>query len=331
MQRKSSPTRSIALALAGFVLILAGLRAVGLDQVTVQLKWIHQAQFAGFYAAKAQGYYADEGIEVRFLPGGVGIDIFAGVETGDVDFSVVGAEALLQHVSEGASYKAIATTYRTNPVVFVAFTDSGIESPYDFPGKSVSMSPGYDMAVLEAMLQNVGIDIETLELVPYNYNDQEFIDGEIDVTISFAAGSLPALRASIGDRDLNVIWPNDYGVHFYSDTVIAGNQLLEDNPDLVLRFLRATLQGHLFAIAHPDEAIDATMPYAVVQDRAVQEQMLTASIPLIYTGEDHIGWMRASVWQGMHDILSRYGILTNPFDISEAFTMQFLEAIYDGE
>jgi len=302
---------------------------VGLDDVTVQLKWIHQAQFAGFYVAEYQGFYEQEGLHVVFVPGGVGVDIFGAVTSGDADFSVVGADALLQRRSEGAPITAIATTYRVNPVVFVAFTDSGIESPYDFPGRSIAMSPGYDMAVLRAMLRNVGVDIETMEIIPYTYNDQAFIDGEIDITISFAAGSLPALRANIGDRRLNVIWPNDYGVHFYSDTIIATDALVIGDPDLVLRFLRATLRGHQFMLANPETAIDATMPYAPVKDAAVQMQMLEASIPLIYTGEDQIGWMRSDVWEGMYRILSEYQILAAPFDVFEAYTMQFLEIIYD--
>ena len=305
--------------------------AVAQQAVTVQLKWIHQAQFAGFYVAESEGFYEEEGLDVTFLAGGVGIDLFEGVVNGDVDFSIVGADALLQRRADGDPVVALATTYRVNPVVFAAFADSGIESPYDFPGKSIAMTPGYDMAVLQAMLQNVGVDVGTLDILPYAYNDRDFLEGKVDITVSFAAGSLPVLRSSIGERALNVIWPNDYGVHFYSDTIVASEGTLAQNPDMVLRFLRATLQGHLVALSDPQGALDATMAYAVVQDRSVQASMLHASIPLIYTGENHVGWMDPTVWQGMYDILYSYEILSSPFDVSDTYTLRFLEAIYSAE
>jgi NitT/TauT family transport system substrate-binding protein len=263
-------------------LILGGLVAHGaLDHVTVQLKWIHQAQFAGFYAAQAQGFYAEEGIEVEFIPGGVGIDIFAGVASGEVQFAVVGADSILDYRSQGMPIKAIATTYRVNPFVLVAFADSGIVSPYDFPGHVIAVTPGYSEAQFLTMLSNVGVDRASFTIVDYQYDDTPFLDGEIDVTVSFAAGSLLPLKEEIGGRELNIIWPDDYGVHFYSDTLITNDVLLTDNPDLAIRFLRATLRGHEFAIEYPEQAVDATMPYAVVQDRSVQLAMLMASIPLI--------------------------------------------------
>jgi len=331
MQRKSSPTRSIALALAGFVLILAGLRAVGLDQVTVQLKWIHQAQYAGFYAAEAQGFYEEEGIDVTFIPGGIGIDIFAGVADGSIEFAVVGADSIIDMRSQGMPIKAIATTYRINPFVLVAFGDSGIASPYDFPGHVVAVTPGYSEAQFGAMLANVGVDPASFAVVPYQYDDEPFLRGDVDVQVSFAAGSLLPLREKIGDRTLNIIWPDDYGVHFYSDTIIVSEGLIADDPQLVLRFLRATLRGHQFAIANLEAAIDATMPYAAVPDRDVQMSMLEASIPLIFTGENVVGWMRPDVWEEMYQILNQHGFLAAPFDIADAYTMQFLEAIYDDE
>lgn len=299
------------------------------DQVTVQLKWVHQAQFAGFYAAEAQGFYAQENIDVNFVPGGVGIDIFEGVSNGDVTFSVVGADSLIVERAEGRPVAAVATIYRVNPFVLVAFSNSGITSPRDFIGRSVALLPdGYDSVQFHAMLTNLGIDASEINTVNYTYDDTPFLNGDVDVTVSFAAGSLLPLKEKIGNRELNLIWPGDYGVHFYSDTLIANDDLIAENPNLVLRFLRATLKGHRFAIENPEDAVDASMRYAVVQDREVQLAMLNASIPLIHTGEGPIGWMVTDDWQGMHDILFEQGILDSPLDLSQMYTMKFLESVY---
>jgi NitT/TauT family transport system substrate-binding protein len=300
----------------------------GPDQVTVQFKWVHQAQFAGFYTAEEQGYYADENIEISFVPGGVGVDIFEGVSIGDNIFSVVGADSLIVEWAEGKPITAIATIYRVNPFLLVAFADSGITTPHDFIGRTVALSGGYDTVQFQAMLTNLDIDVNEINIVEYTYDDTPFLKGEIDVNVSFAAGSLLPLKEVVGDRELNLIWPGDYGVHFYSDTLIVNDQLIEDNPDLILRFLRATMKGHRFAIENPTAAVDATMKYAKVQDREVQAGMLDASIPMIHTGEGPIGWMEANAWRGMHDILLDQGFLETPLDLNQLYTMEFLESVY---
>ena len=88
------------------------------DHIRIQLKWIHQAQFAGFYTAEAQGYYADENLDVTFIPGGVGIDLLEGLLNGENEFSLIGGDSLLVERSNNKPIKAIATTYPTNPFMF---------------------------------------------------------------------------------------------------------------------------------------------------------------------------------------------------------------------
>jgi NitT/TauT family transport system substrate-binding protein len=298
------------------------------DPVAVQLKWVHQAQFAGFYVAKEQGFYTEENLDVTFIPGGVGVDLYQGLVDQKVEFSVAGADSVVVKRSEGLPIVAIATTYRIDPFVLVAFADSGISSPYDFAGHTISLSSISNDIQFQAMMTNLGLDLSEVNIVPYTDN-APFLNGEIDVINSFVAGSLIPLEAAIGDRAINIIWPGDYGVHFYSDTIITSDSLASEQPDLVLRFLRATLKGHQYAIENPEVALDATMQYADNQDRAVQEAMLVASVPLIHTGDDQIGWMRAEVWEGMYQILLEQGNLEGPIDITKVYTMQFLKEIYE--
>ncbi len=104
--------------------------------------------------------------------------------------------------------------------------------------------------------------------------------------------------------------------------------MISDNPDVVLRFLRATLKGHQYALDFPDEALEICLRYADNPDPEVQRAMLDASIPLIYTGYDDIGWMQQDVWQGMHRILADQNLLEGPVNIEEVFTLQFLKEIY---
>ncbi len=129
--------------------------------VTVQLKWVHQAQFAGIYAAIEQGYYAEENIEVTLVEGGPGIDILDPLVTGEVDFSIVAPETLIVRRSQGDPLIAIATIYRKSPVVIIALADSGIERPTDLIGHSMAVAGTTDLEMLfYALMNKLDIDIQ---------------------------------------------------------------------------------------------------------------------------------------------------------------------------
>ena len=296
------------------------------DSITVQLKWVHQAQFAGFYAAVEKGFYAAENLDVTLVPGGVGINIIDEVLSGNADFGLVGAEHVILSRSAGKPVKAIATTYRNNPFVLVTMPGSGIVSPLDFKGKIINIGGTDGEVQFKALLTKIGLSESDVEIIPYSYDLEPFYRGEVDITSAFSAGSLIGIQKS--HPDVNVIWPIDYGIHFYSDTLFTTDSLIENNSDLVLRFLRATIKGHLYAIEQPEETLEICLRYAEDPDPEVQRIMLERSIQLIYTGQDDIGWMRAEVWQDMHDNLYQQGLLNSRVEIDQIYTIKYLEKIY---
>jgi len=160
-------------------------------------------------------------------------------------------------------------------------------------------------------------------LVDLDYQYQRFIDDEIDVTGTYVTGG--ALRLQAQGVELNYIWPTDYGIDFYSDTIFTSDSILQERPELVKRFLRASMKGWDYAIRNSSEAVDITMEYAKIKDRPLQMRMMEAQHQLIYTGEDSIGWMEDRVWIGMHDIMYEQGVIQKPLaDIHSTFTNTFL-------
>ena len=300
------------------------------DEVTVQLKWVHQATYGGFYLAQERGHYAEENIEVTFVEGGPGVDVLEQVVSGGADFGVGAPETILTQRSQEKPIVAIATIYRRSPAVFVALAGSGIERPADFLGRTVAAAgiTEYELQ-LKAMLNKLGLDINQVEVVPHSYDLTRLYEGEVDITAIYSTGGLIRLRQT--GYQVNLIWPSDYGVHMYGDSLITTDQMIAENPDLVTRFLRATLRGWREAIEDPEAAAAITLNYAKETDPELQAQMIEASLPLIHTGEDHIGWMRAEVWQGMHDILLEQGLLAGPVELESVYTMEFLREIYGGE
>jgi NitT/TauT family transport system substrate-binding protein len=299
--------------------------AVALTPVTVQFEWTHQAEFAGFYAADQMGYYAEEGLIITFLPGGPAVDNLAPVTGGQAQFGIALADQLIASRAGGSSLRAIAAVYRISPVVFFTLADTGITRPQDFAGKTIRV-PMPIVTTLHAMTARVGVSPDQYTEVELPSDVDMFLSGEVPIWGAY----LTALVVSIQQTgsQLNLIFPGDYGIHFYGDIIFTTDDLIASDPDLVLRFLRATLKGWTYAVENPT-AIGAMVqiyfPDATTDD---QNARMIASIPLINTGEDHIGYMKPEIWTGMEHTLNEQGVLTVPLDVTQAYTMQFLEEIY---
>ena len=304
------------------------------EEVKLQLKWVHQAQFAGFYMAQEKGHYAKENIKVTFLEGGQGIDSSESVISGKAYFGVVAPEDVLIKRSQGAPLTAIAAIYRRSAVVYLSMADSGIIRPADLLGKKVAAA-GTAGAIRDfefqfyALMKKLGLDSKKLKIVTYDPDYVTFYKGEVDVTAAFATGGLIKMRQK--GLKLNLIWPSDYGIHFYSDSLATTDRLISEKPDLVTRFLRATLRGWQDAIDDYKQAVTVTLKYAQIKDLELQTAMMEAMLPLVHTGEDRIGWMKAEVWQGMYQILLEQRLLARPFDVNQAYSLRFLKEVYGGK
>jgi len=326
--------KSLCIFIATILLIVAGLTSCvpaitltpAATPITVQLKWVNQAQFAGFYVAADKGYYQGENININFSPGGTGINIIDEVTIGRAQFGIIGAEKIILARSEGKPVIAIATIYRRNPFVIVTLPESGITKPADLLGRTINIGGTDGLVQFTAMMSKLNLDINKVNIIPYSYDLQPFYNGQIDATPAVAAGSLIGILKQ--RPDANLIWAEDYGIHFYADTIFTTDKIISENPDLVLRFLQATLKGQQYAIENPEEATQISLHYALDPTLEVQHQMMIASIPFINTGEDHIGWMRPEIWTGMEQVLREQNIINDPLDVTQVYTMQFLQEIY---
>lgn len=293
--------------------------------VTVQLSWTHQAQFAGFYAAEQNGYYAEENLAITFIEGGPNISTPNALLEGKAQFIVIPADVAILARAGGRPFRAIAVVYRHSPRVYIALADSGIQTPYDFVGKTISVNRD-GLPLLRTMLEHVGISNEKYSVVENTSDLQPLFSGEVDVRSVYLTNEVISARSA--GYEINVIYPDDYGIHNYADTIVTTDEMIAANPDLVRRFLRATLRGWTFAVENPTAIAPMIRVYAPQADSTLETAKMTASIPLINTGEDTIGWMKAEIWSGMERIFYDQGVLTLPLDVTQVYTMQFLADIY---
>jgi NitT/TauT family transport system substrate-binding protein len=296
-----------------------------LTPVTVQLSFSHQAEFAGFYAADQLGYYAEEGLAVSFLEGGPEVDFIAPVVGGAAHFGVAQPADVILARAAGKMVRSIAAIYRYSPIVFFTLAESGIIRPQDFIGKKIRSTTSTDKT-LQAMMTMQGIHPDQYEIVNLPSDIEEFVSGEVPVWGGYL--NVFVLEVQRAGHKINIIYPDDYRIHFYGDVLVTRDDLIAEHADLVLRFTRATLKGWTFVVENPGTTGAFVQKYEPEADADLESARMVASVPLVSTGEDFVGWMEPGTWEGIQQTLSEQGALTNPLDLTQVYTLQFLEEIY---
>lgn len=292
------------------------------EQISVRLKWLHQTQFAGIYVADQEGYYAQENLEVTVEP----IDLERQVTldyvlAGENDFAIGAAEEIIIAQSQGHPVRAVATIFKLTPLVYLSPAEAGIKTPSDLVGKTVALSPGQGTYLYEAMMGQLDIDrsqINEIDMSVWGLDCWQ----TADMCAVYATNEL--VQANYEGIETNVLWPSDYGVPFYGDVIFTTEEFIEQNPDVVERFVRATLKGWQKAIEDPELATNATLQYDPELDKGFQLEAMKASIPLIDTG-DGLGLMQEERWQQMHDVVLEQGLIDGPVDLSKVYTNEFIE------
>jgi NitT/TauT family transport system substrate-binding protein len=296
-----------------------------LTPVTLQLAWTHQVQFAGFYAAVQKGYYADEGLAVTFIEGGAYVDKISPVITGTAQFGIASPDELILTRADGKPVKAVATILRRSPVVFISLAEKGITRPQDFSGKTIRTAANVQ-ASLFSMMNKIGVTQDQYSIVDTPSDVALFATGDIPVWGVYINSFVVSVQQA--GYKINLIYPDDYGVHFSSDSIFSTDEVIANDPDLVLRFVRASLKGWSYAVENPNEIPPIVKNYASNADSKLDLIKMNTTIPLVNTGEDHIGWMKPEVWTFTENSLREYKVLNKPVDVTQVYTMQFLDEIY---
>lgn len=312
------------------ILVIAGALTVflvntnkqnGLDNVTIRLKWLHQSQFAGYYAAEQEGFYKDEGINVKLVPGGAETPSIQIVAGGSEQFGVSGMSQLIEARAQGIPVVALATTYRKNPLIWFGISEN-IRAPQDLVGKKVGLTVGSNSDLLfRAMLKKTGADINDITIVPVKYNLSLLLEKKVDVYEGYLTDQ--PITAELAGYKTYIINPSDYGINFYGDTLFTTERVIQENPDLVKRITRATLKGWQFAYDHPEKAVDYVLMYSDQLNREQEMRGMKASLELIKPDDKPIGTIEMDVVKQMQDLLVDYGILKSPVDLDKLVSKSF--------
>lgn len=292
-------------------------------KINVRLKWIHQAQFAGFYIAREKGYYDEEGLDVTLNPGGPDISPIQMVLSGTDSFGITGADQILLAREKGIPIVAVAVLYKNSPVALASLKEKNIRNPKDLENKKVAVVYGRDEEVIyRALLEKEKVDRDKIREVPLTFDLSQITTNKVDAQIVYEINE-PILLDQKG-FSVDLLKPRDYGINVYADTLFTTEDLINKNPDLVRKFVRSSMSGWREAIINPELATDVVLAANNTLNRDHQLRFLQLSIPLIQTDEK-IGSSEKSKWEDLQSILINQGFMKAPIDVSQVFTNSFLE------
>lgn len=302
--------------------------------ITLQLKWVPQAQFAGYFVALEKGYYKDAGLNVKIAPGGPDIVPEQQVANGSAQIGVDWVASLLPHQEQGMPLVEIAQIYQQSGLQLVTMKDSGIKSAADLKGKSVGNWMGGNEFELLALFDKYKLDKnKDLDFVKQAFTMDQFLTGELDAASVMTYNEYHIVLASgVNESELNVIDMNDEGVAMLEDNLFANSEWLKDNKEAAAAFVKASIKGWQDAINNPEEAVDIIMAQAEKGSTTKEHQLIMMKeVAKLVAPEGfdiaNIGVIDEDMYQQTADIALKYGVIKKAADIKKSYTNEIMDMV----
>jgi len=311
--------RALTATLAVLVLVTSACAAEDdeLTPINLQLQWVAQAQFAGYYAAVDQGFYEDEGLDVTILEGAVEIVPQQVVATGGAEFGLAWVPKALVSNEEEAGLVNVGQVFQRSGTLMVSWADSGITSPSDWEGKIIGNWGFGNEYELTAAIEKFGVNVG--ELVAQSFDMEALLNREIDAAEAMIyneyAQVLEATNPATGElyqpSDLTVIDFNDPSIAtaMLQDAIWVTEAYAEDNPDIVEAFLRASFRGWIHCRDNPDSCVDIVLAAGPTLGRSHQTWQMNEINGLIWPSPHGIGVMDVALWQQTVDVATSQGVI----------------------
>jgi len=311
---------------------LAALPAAAQDKMQLQLNWFHLADHSPIYLALKKGYYKEEGIDLTVLRGSGSADSAKKIDLGQSDIGISDAPTVLTAISKGANLKMVAVVYDKAGNNLFFRKSANIKAPKDLIGKKIAVPPADSHRVLwPAFAALHGIDPNAVTLVNVKPEGKQAIvaanevDAAFDLYTSYAIWEKVLGKGEVG----HMLWA-DFGLPIYGHTYFVNNDLLQKNPKLVERFLRATHKGWRDAKANPKASIDAMVEMVPGLDGATLLATMPQILDLCVTersAKHGLGWIEPELMQKTMDITFANNKPEKPLAVNDVFTNQYSSKI----
>lgn len=306
-----------------------------MTKLKLQLKWLDQAQFAGYYVAADKGYYKEMGLDVELLPGGPDVVPSQKVLTGAADVGLDWVGSLLANRDKGQPLVDIGQFYQSSGMLLVSKKSSNIKTPADLKGKKVGVWTGGNEFEFRALMDKYKLDNsidnnKDMTVIKQGFDMDSFLNGQLDAASAMTYNEYNVvLEAGVKAEELNVIDYNAEGVGMLEDMVFATEDTVKNKKDVLAKFLAASQKGWIDAIKDPNYAVDAVMKRAdpKTTSRDHQLAMMKAVALLIQPSglaSEKIGFIDEAKFKTTSDIALKFNIITKA--AANAYTNDLMTA-----
>ncbi len=322
-----------ALAFVSSALLLPAVPAQALDQVVLRINFTPWGMHAQYFGGRAQGFYKEEGIDLEIRPPAAGQQNEVFIATGREQFGLTNADAFVKARGSGLPIVAIMADEPDNPFSVITLKKSNITEPAKMKGMKLAWFQANVKGMLDPVLAKGGLTQSDIEfvMVARGAEVQMLAAGQVDGLFGYSFGQ--ALTLEERGFPVNVMPIRDYGVKFYGTVIYTNEALLKSNPDLVRRFLRATLKSLIWTRDHIETAMQEIVKVSPDRDLKLESRKLELIYGL-YDSPDYaqrFGWMNDDKWQSSINILASSGDLPKKPTPQQMYTNTFLAELPEAE
>jgi len=290
------------------LLCLLSLPVRALEPVSLELRWYHQFQFAGYYAALDKGFYRDAGLDVTLKEGGPDANPVQGVLNGRSEFGIALSSLVVNYLN-GDPVLMLGPIFQHSPNILLVrgqeMRPADLVTPTPLP--IVLMGADQDVD-LKSMFINEGIALDKLNMVSTARHLDDLIDGKVAALNAYASNE-PFELDQLG-VPYTLLRPSTYGMDFYGDVLFTRKALEKDKPEVVAAFYAASRRGWEYALSHPDEIIDLIQRRYNTQHKSRDHLAYEARVlhKLINPEVIEIGHNNPVRWQHIARTYERFGL-----------------------
>ena len=281
------------------------------ERATLQLKWRHQFQFAGYYAALEQGYYRQAGLDVEIREARPDTDPVREVTEGRADFGV-GTTDLLLARHRGQPMVVLAVIFQHSPLVLIAGQSDKVRNLQDLAGKRVMLVP--HETELYAYLKQEGLPAGSYTELAHSFDYLDLLRGKVDAMSGYSTDEPYELRQA--GMNMLIFSPRASGIDFYGDNLFTSQSQITRHPERVRAFREASLRGWQYAMDHPEEISDLIL--AKYSKRHVRAHLLFEAGEMRHLMQPdliQIGHMNPGRWRHIADTYAEMGMLPRNFPL----------------
>ena len=307
------------------ILFFSFLNASNLQKTSVQLMWLDQFEFAGFYIAKEKGFYEDVGLDVELKKFDSSMDLTQKVLDKEADFGL-NSSSLLIDKAKGKDVVLLGTIFQSSPLALLALKNSKIETFSDMKNKKVMISNNQEnFAPLQSMLKSQGLQPQELSFISHSFDVDDLINKKTDMMSVYVTNE-PFILNEKG-YEYTIFNPKNFGFNFYEDLIFTSKDFASKNPKLVKDFYNATMKGWKYAFDNIEETAQIIYEKYNTQNKSLKALIFEANEmkKLVYDKNGKFGTISQ---EKINLILNTYrvmGLINNQLELDDLIYTKHLE------